>query len=205
MQFTPLQVRAMAHSLEGDMDYIAAAGPEDDDPPVFMTGIHGPFEKLNPAALVIKAIDVLHMLVSVEPVPEGGHTALEEAILYGLLTSTIKMARDDERTSSKKWFKDVNLDSINALLKAADMKPVKTLKNFSDDDIEELADALFFWDRDWEYYDDELPEEALAELGINESYYSAMLRVPDRVDFEVAEEMLQELISMSDAKKSKVA
>ena len=147
MQLTPRQVHALALELSSDMEYYVHT-----DKTEGLTFMSDQFEKLNTGALLVKAVDVLYTLISPNPVKKGGHSAIEEAILHGLLTATIQVARDMEGDCPKKEFKYIYLDPINELIKVSGRKPLKTLKDFEDYDIEELGDELFFWDRDWLHF-----------------------------------------------------
>jgi hypothetical protein len=200
MQLTPRQVQALAHQVASDMEYYL--NTDKTESPVF---IPPELENFNNGALLVKAVDVLYTLVSNEPVKKGGHSAIEEAILHGLLTTTFEIARDMESDHTKKEFKDMYLDSINELIKLSGKKPLKTLKHFEDDDIEDLGDALFFWDRDWLYLDYQLSSKQKNQLGISDDYYHALMRTPDQVDLEVASDMLNDLIKAGDKKKTVLA
>jgi hypothetical protein len=197
MQLTPRQVHALALELAPDMEYYL--DEDETERPTFMPP---EFEKLNTGALLVKAVDVLYTLVSPNPVKKGGHSAIEEAILHGLLTATIQVARDMEDTLSKKEFKSTYLDSINELIKLAGRKPLKTLEHFDDCDIEELGDELFFWDRDWLFFNYQLPSELKNQLGISNDYYHVLLHTPTQAEVEVAANMLHDLIRAGEKKKT---
>ena len=200
MQLTPRQVHALALELAPDMEYYL-----DEDETECPTFMPPEFEKLNTGALLVKAVDVLYTLVSPNPVKKGGHSAIEEAILHGLLTATIQVARDMEDTLSKKEFKSMYLDSINELIKLAGRKPLKTLEHFDDCDIEELGDELFFWDRDWLFFNYQLSSELKNQLGISNDYYHVLLHTPTHADVEVAANMLHDLIRAGEKKKTVLA
>ena len=200
MQLTPRQVHALALTLASDMEYYL-----DVDETEGLTFMSPQFEKLNTGALLVKAVDVLYTLVSPNPVKKGGHSAIEEAILHGLLTATIEVARDMEGNCSKKEFKSMYLDSINELIKLSGRKPLKTLEDFDDCDIEELGNELFFWDRDWLYFNYQLSSELKNQLGISNDYYDVRLRTPKQADVEVAANMLHDLIRAGEKKKTALA
>jgi len=200
MQLTPRQVHALALELASDMEYYL-----DEDATEGLTFMSDQFEKLNTGALLVKAVDVIYTLVSPNPVKKGGHSAIEEAILHGLLTATIEVARDMEGNCSKKEFKSMYLDSINELIKLSGRKPLKTLEDFDDCDIEELGDELFFWDRDWLYFNYQLSSELKNQLGISNDYYDVRLRTPKQADVEVAANMLHDLIRAGEKKKTALA
>jgi hypothetical protein len=200
MQLTPRQVHALALTLASDMEYYL-----DVDETEGLTFMSPQFEKLNTGALLVKAVDVIYTLVSPNPVKKGGHSAIEEAILHGLLTATIEVARDMEGNCSKKEFKSMYLDSINELIKLSGRKPLKTLEDFDDCDIEELGNELFFWDRDWLYFNYQLSSELKNQLGISNDYYDVRLRTPKQADVEVAANMLHDLIRAGEKKKTALA
>jgi hypothetical protein len=200
MQLTPRQVQALAIVLASDMEYYL-----DVDKTEGLTFMSDQFEKLNTGALLVKAVDVLYTLVSPNPVKKGGHSAIEEAILHGLLTATIQIAIGIEGDISKKEFKSMYLDSINELIKLSGKKPLKTLKHFDDCDIEELGDELFFWDRDWLHFNFKMSSELKNQLGISNDYYDARLPTPKQADVEVAANMLHDLIRAGGKKKTVLA
>jgi len=200
MQLTPRQVHALALELASDMEYYQHM-----DKTEGLTFMSDQFEKLNTGALLVKAVDVIYTLVSPNPVKKGGHSAIEEAILHGLLTATIEVARDMEGNCSKKEFKSMYLDSINELIKLSGRKPLKTLEDFDDCDIEELGNELFFWDRDWLYFNYQPSSELKNQLGISNDYYDVRLRTPKQADVEVAANMLNDLIRAGEKKKTALA
>jgi hypothetical protein len=202
MQLTPRQVHALALTLASDMEYYL-----DVDETEGLTFMSPQFEKLNTGALLVKAVDVLYTLVSPNPVKKGGHSAIEEAILHGLLTATIELARDMEVNLPKKEFKSAYLDPVNELIKLAGRKPLKTLEHLDCDDcdIEDLGDELFFWDRDWLFFNYQLSSELKNQLGISNDYYHVLLNTPTRADVEVAANMLHDLIRAGEKKKTVLA
>jgi hypothetical protein len=193
LQLTPFMVQGMVGELLFDFDHL-----RDDlstkEHLIITTGIRGGITNgLNSATLAIKALDVIHITLSPEPVPEGGHSGLEEALLYGMFKCWIDVARDTEHLYTKKEFKKDNLDPLNAILKMNGMKKVSTFSDIDDDYFQDLVDDLFFWDRDWELISLDMSPKHMEQFGISSDYFGKLVRVPDMVDFDVAYETLVQL------------
>jgi len=145
-----------------------------------------PFRKLPPGVLCYESFRLMHTLVTDTPVPDGGHTALEESLLYDLLSYTLSVGIDfsnDSEEAAKPYVSTIN----NLLRRAGSRKRVKAPIKI---DIEywenDVLDKLFFWDRDWELADPEMLQSPqspalLERLGISASYYNQVqLPIPTK-------------------------
>jgi hypothetical protein len=171
LQLTPQQIRGLIATLSLDFDRYED-GPESGATPFIYSP--GPYQKLPPRLLLCESAKVMETLVTAKPVPKGGHNALEECLLYSYCRATLEEGSEFEaEPNMRKYAKQDNLPTVNAIRELAGERPARSLKNVGEGDWNDTLDAVFFHDRDWEMVENLKGTRALnAEVGIGGNYFA---------------------------------
>lgn len=187
LKITPRQ----ADGLTSVLDFDRAISCDDMQPSFMFSAPE--FKDVPPNRIFVEAVKVIESLVTDIPVPQGGHCALHEAILYSLAVSLFDAASErEEEGGNDLEFQKAYLAPINAIRRLAGQRALKTLKHATGASWEDTLDSVFFWDRDWQMRKtltkarrngtDELIH---SQLGIDKGYYAVDMREP--TDEEIAE------------------
>ena len=199
-QFTPRQIIGFLNQLGAELDYFESG---DQDPPVFMHGAQT-FAAIDPEITLWETLKLMEILVSPEPVPSGGHNALQECILHGLCKTLLECGRDwegsaeDDEETGRTVYKPSYLEPINRLRILAKLPPVENLHLLSDESWDQTLDAVFFFNRNWllglvpsQLFILQTLPSAREALGIDANYFNAQFRRSSRGEWAEANRRFQ--------------
>jgi hypothetical protein len=146
-----------------------------------------PYDKIDPRILAYESFRLMHTLVTNTPVPDEGNSAIEEALLYDILSCVFEVGSDQSRDRDPNVRKSSEsyVVTINNLLRRAGRRKQVSIPIKLDEEYWQcmVLDNLFFWDRDWQLGAPVINALSASSgfrnlVGIADDYFNIDMRIP---------------------------